>query len=1217
MATGSRSATRTSCNRASTHSPISTATDGAKIVSPTPTSTRPGTSPKTATSATPSSIPLLHYVEHGEAEGRRPIAHFDPDWYRARYALAQGQSPLAHFLQHRSTGRVSPIPEFDAEYYLDRYPDVAAAGMDPFEHYLVQGASEDRQPAAEFDSAWYRVRYLRHEPAAIPLLHYRMNRHLPGIHATRPPQETDIPTEVRRNTRPSPLFEELSPPPATAARRALLLAYYLPQFHAVPENDAWWGNGFTEWTNVARALPRFAGHYQPRIPRDLGHYRLEGTATLRRQAEMARAAGLHGFVFYFYWFDGKRLLDSPLEALLADRSVDLPFCLMWANENWTRRWDGSDHELLLAQNYRPADEPGLVQTFLRHFADPRYIRLEGRPVLMVYRAGLIPAGAVARWRRLFAAAGEDPLFIMAQSFDDRDPRRFGMDAAVEFPPHKLTSTVKTINASLHMLDPAATGQVFAYDDLAAATDLTPQPFPLIRTAIPGWDNDPRRQGAGMAVHGATPAAYEAWLNRLIDAAREQPVCGEAIVCINAWNEWGEGAYLEPDVHFGAAFLNATGRAVTGRGGAGLNRLLLVGHDAFPAGAQLLLLNLARTLRAERGAEIAFLLLGEGALLPAYRAAGPTTVLADPKDLPDLARAFAAQGFTGALVNTSAASPAVPALAAAGLAVTLLVHEMPRLLRERNLIAPVCEAVEHARTVVFSAAHVRDRFTELSPIPPARCTILPQGLYRPVDPAARDERRARLRLPPGAILAVGIGYADLRKGFDLFLQVWRLTGAKDPAVHMLWVGDIDPTVRTYLGAEMAIAEAAGTFHHEPFTSDGTDWLAAADIHLLTSREDPLPSVVLEAMSAGIPTLAFDESGGAPDLLREHDAGAAVPLGDCAAMARLIRPTLARFRPALRTRLARTAREQFDFPAYAGQLLRLACPALLEVSVVIPNYNYAHYLPARLRSIFDQTHPVAEIIVLDDASSDDSEFVTAETAAAATRTVRWAGSRANSGSVFRQWRRAALMARSEWLWIAEADDGAEPGFLATLAAALAPLQAHTHPDAPGPVLAFSDSAAIDADGELLWPDHQGYYRQSGAALLAEDYTGDATALLQSCLAERNLIVNASAVLWHRESLLAALDRCAPDLDTFTMAGDWRLYAELLAAGGRVAYVAKPLNRHRRHADSVTHRLAPAQHLAEIERMHRHMRHLLGAPPGLLKSQRRALNATRVALTGKQPA
>ncbi len=668
--------------------------------------------------------PLLHYARLGERAGNRPVPYFDPTWYRETYGIPVHISCLRHFLRYRHCGRFSPIADFDSSWYLTAYPDVAAAGMDPMEHYLLQGHKEFRNPSPRFDSRFYRLRYLRNEPGDNPLLHYLKHREQPGIYPCMPEGETNIPREVRFRTRPGPEFEEIRELPESAPRRAQVLAFYLPQYHAVPENDAWWGRGFTEWTNLGRGLPRFAGHYQPRTPRDLGHYRLEGTEILRRQAEMARRAGIFGFVFYFYWFNGRRLLERPLEALLADRSIDFPFCLMWANENWTRRWDGSDEEVLISQDYRSEDDAGLVESFARHFADPRYIRLQGRPLLMIYRPGLIhdARARIQRWRGMFRErCGDDPIFVMSQSFNDADPYVFGMDGAVEFPPHKLVAEATTINADLQYLDHEFSAQVYAYDDIAAQSACAPPAeFPLIRTVVPSWDNDARRQGSGLVIHDASPAKYQAWLERLVLRAQSERFFGAAIVCVNAWNEWTEGAYLEPDVHYGAAFLNATGRAVVGMPPPGASaRLLLVGHDAFPAGAQLLLLHIGRYLTRVYGMQVHFLLLAGGALEDAYAEAGKLTVPADVEALERVLAELHAQGVRRAIVNSCAAAGLCERLAGMGIETTLLVHELPRLLGERRLLEVARQGAAAARQVVFAAGCVRDRFAEQVPFDRAR------------------------------------------------------------------------------------------------------------------------------------------------------------------------------------------------------------------------------------------------------------------------------------------------------------------------------------------------------------------------------------------------------------------------------------------------------------------------------------------------------------------
>ena len=1131
--------------------------------------------------------PLLHYIHFGEAGGRAPAPFFDLVWYRTVHTAEAGETLLRHFLDRRLAGTVSPLPEFDAAFYLENYPDIAAAGIDPFEHYLFWGYKEGRNPSAKFDTRYYQRRYLDGLPDENPLLHYRQMRNFLKVHPMPSASETGVFADVRAFGRPGPAFEEFRPLPRHATRRAKLLAYYLPQFHAIPENDAWWGTGFTEWTAIARGMPRFAGHYQPRTPRDLGHYTLEDSETLRRQIEMARGAGLFGFVHYFYWFNGRRLLERPIEAMLADASLDFPFCLMWANENWTRRWDGADDAVLIAQDWRPEDEPDLVDCFARHFRDPRYIRLQGRPLLMVYRPALIPdtKATIARWRRLFRDRhGEDPVLVMSQSFNATDPRDFGFDAAAEFPPHKLVGGLPLQNNNLAYYDPEASAQIYAYDDLATASLAEPiADFPQIKTIVPSWDNDARRQGAGLVVHGSTPAKYGAWLAALVARAEANPVFGEPLLCVNAWNEWAEGAYLEPDVHFGGAYLNATARAVTGAVPS-CTGLLLVGHDAFPAGAQMLLLHLARTLVQKRGVQLEILLLGDGVLRAQYAAIAPTILLGSTAIEPFLAGCVA-RGIGHAIVNSAASASIVPALHRAMIASVLLVHELPRMIESHGLQAALAAALPLAEKTIFAAPAVQDGTASLAPIPPDRAMIAPQGCYRAnvFSARARQRLRNRLGLPASQFVVLGAGYADLRKGFDLFLQTWRAVRRRDKQIMFCWIGDLDPMLRSHLAGEIAAAVATGTFLLPGRQDDVADWYSAADAFALTSREDPFPSVVLEAMSAGLPSLAFLGSGGIPDMLARLEVGQSVPMADTETMARQLLATLRN--PSLvadRPRIAAIARRNFDFDTYVETLLATALPKLARISIIVPSYNYARYLPARLGSIFRQTYPVTEVLLLDDASSDDSVIVATSVAATHQRDLRIVANSRNSGSVFRQWRRGAELARGDYVWIAEADDDADPNLLATLAS-----QLNAAPDID---LVCCDSRSIDADGKIIWPSYQNYYATS-APELARDSIFPARDFARRCLAERNLILNASAVLWRKPALRAALDRSWDTLRDLRMAGDWFLYLNLLAhSDGHVAWIAQPLNIHRRHKASVTGALATHRHLDEIARVQTTARTLL---------------------------
>ncbi len=360
----------------------------------------------------------------------------------------------------------------------------------------------------------------------------------------------------------------------TLCPEARALAFYLPQFHPIRENDVWWGAGFTEWTNVARARPLFPWHYQPHIPADLGFYDLRLPETRQAQAELARAHGLAGFCYYHYWFNGKRVLERPFEEVLASGQPDFPFCLCWANENWTRRWDGQENEVLLAQRYSPEDDLNHIRSLFPAFRDPRYLRVHGKPLFLVYRAELLPdpARTAEVWREAARRAGIGDLYLArVEGFvSDEPPGRIGFDAAVEFAPDRQRMGWR-VNYGRRYAPLTRLGllskhyflhRVFDYDSVVEGMLSKPEPaYKRFLSVMPSWDNSPRKARDAFIVRGATPEKYESWLRESVQRTLRRFDGDERLIFINAWNEWGEGCHLEPDRRFGRAYLEATRKAL--------------------------------------------------------------------------------------------------------------------------------------------------------------------------------------------------------------------------------------------------------------------------------------------------------------------------------------------------------------------------------------------------------------------------------------------------------------------------------------------------------------------------------------------------------------------------------------------------------------------------------------------------------------------------------
>lgn len=389
----------------------------------------------------------------------------------------------------------------------------------------------------------------------------------------------DIELEIERKISPKQYQEKISALADNSELQAdhavRLIAYYLPQFHPIIENDEWWGAGFTEWVNVAQATPRFSGHYQPHVPGELGYYDLRLPEVRIAQAKLAKEHGIHGFCYYYYWFQGRKLLERPLQEVFESGEPDFPFCICWANENWSRRWDGSEDEILVQQVHNEQTDEDFIHDVLPLFKDPRYIKVNGTPLLIIYRLNLMPdpLATAKKWRAICAANGIPEIHLcMAETFGQTDPYQYGFNSAVQFPPHNMLSGLfpqdnqapeKTTDTIAGLVE-NFTGDIYDYEcvvkDQIAKVIPDYKQFPGVMTA---WDNSARKNNAAMLFNNATPEAYETWLRAAIDRARDSLPVGEQLVFINAWNEWAEGAHLEPDRKNARSYLEATRRALLG------------------------------------------------------------------------------------------------------------------------------------------------------------------------------------------------------------------------------------------------------------------------------------------------------------------------------------------------------------------------------------------------------------------------------------------------------------------------------------------------------------------------------------------------------------------------------------------------------------------------------------------------------------------------------
>jgi len=973
------------------------------------------------------------------------------------------------------------------------------------------------------------------------------------------------------------------------------IAFYLPQFHAIPENDAWWGEGFTEWTNTSKAEPRFKGHYQPREPHeDFGYYNLTDMEIIKKQALLAKQHGIYGFCFYLYWFSGKRLLEKPLDLFLEHPEININFCLCWANENWTRTWDGFEKEVLINQSYTKEDPYKFIEEIKKYVIDKRYIRVDGEPVILIYNPCRIPniKNVINIWREhsINIGIGKIKIWICrtfghtAKSLNIMD----NVDAEVEFPPHGLPIyQEKKINIK------GKKGVIYDYKEVVNEinallnrqnTDDDNSILPVYRTPMLGWDNAARRSSGWTTYAGFSLRFFYIWLRSIINEVERKYDKDSSFVFINAWNEWAEGAYLEPDKKYGYANINTLSRAICGFS---FNRQLPVfnnnkknvifaGHDAFPAGAQMLSINIIKQLKETFGYNVYTILMQTGELFEDFKNVSTDIIVTEEnnklKNKAWIKTWVESTNADIAICNTVLVGEVLLTLSEYGLTCVSLIHEMEKIIRKYSCEANLKIIMDKAHKIVFPSDYVRESCDIIAEIPKDKAVIYPQGLYKKNPYLEKREEmrlfiRSKYNLPSNSKIALSVGNGDYRKGLDLFAQCMLKVCKKKDNVYFIWVGQIEEKMEVTIKNILKNNELKNKLIITGWKKDSMRYFTAADIFLLTSREDPFPSVVMEAMYAYLPVIAFENGGGYVDIV-DNTTGGLVPMENVDAMSEKTIKMLND--DDLRGEVGKQAHniieERFIFTDYVYFLMDLLGKKYKKISVIIPNYNYATYLRGRIDSILNQTYPVYEIIILDDNSTDNSKEIINEYESGFPLRIKSVANKINLGNVFEQWAKGIEMAKGDYIWIAEADDLSEPLFLESIMNKMSCDK--------NIKIGYTQSKTMDEHGNITAENYLSYTNEIDS-IWKTDYISDGKEEIEKRLSIKNTILNVSAVVFKNENLLEKLEYAKK----YNVAGDWRFYVDLLKDGGKLLYIADNLNMHRRHTNSVTKALEAQKHFDEI--------------------------------------
>jgi len=834
------------------------------------------------------------------------------------------------------------------------------------------------------------------------------------------------------------------------------------------------------------------------------------------------------------------------------------------------------HKALQIGRQKSVLKNGVQYNCAKFFLDERYIRINGKPLLIVYRPELFPniRETVKRWREWCIENGIGDLYLACtHSFVHNDPRDIGFDAAIDYPPN--TYPLKPYNHKFKIINPNYSGNIILYDELIKISQkMLPPPYKKFRGICPSWDNEPRRPGRGTVIHGSTPEKYKKWLEYLIDYTRQHFPPEERFIFINAWNEWAESAYLEPDRKFGYAYLEATYEALKKKSSKRKPfKILFISHDASFGGAQKVLVNLMEWIKSHTFTEIYTICLAGGNYLDAFKKVSNVKVAEISKltieDIIDFC-----DGVPDIIyVNTVSCIGIYDILKQLKKPIVTHIHELYTSIKKYSNEKHVREIIENSCLLIAVSNAVKNMLVEKFNADTNKIAVINPFIKIHTNDnknlnLIKEQLRLKYGIPTNATVIVGCGIGmPFRKGADLFLEIARLVRnnnlIKEKNIVFYWIGDFAPEEYDELYGrwddyKKTIEKENLNVVFTGFVENPQDFYVMADIFLMTSREDPYPLVMLEAAFYELPILCFEFSGGPPEFIEDKNLICKDVQDMYEKLLYLINNEKLRkqYGEFLRKKLLNN--NLIDISAWnIYTLIRNLAGVKPLVSVIVPNYNYGKYLRKRLDSILNQTFKDFELILLDDASNDDSVNIMKEYSEK-FKFIKMYINEKNTGSPFRQWVKGLKLARGDYVWIAEADDLSEPNFLRSL------IEKMIIDDSVK--LSFARSYIIDETDRVVGDYALSEYIQSLLPHNKKDkfltsYINSSTEEINDGLGINNYIPNISSVVFKNDISESVLNQ----IENFKMCGDWFFIVNHIK-DGKVYYNAEIKNYHRRHSESV---------------------------------------------------